>query len=54
MGMETPIPPVMIVAAAPGGSLTFISEKHRTAPPCPARGPEPGSPHSCDFHGSGV
>ena len=23
--------------------------KHGTAPPCPARGPEAGSPHICDF-----
>ena len=29
-------------------------KKHGTAPPCPERGPEAGSTHICDFHGSGV
>jgi hypothetical protein len=39
MGVATPLPPIMICAAAPtgrhrGGSTTDISKKHRTAPPC--------------------
>jgi len=33
----------MIYPAAPGGSMTDISEKHRTAPPCPVRRPEAGA-----------
>ena len=40
MGVETPIPPIMIMPPPPkgrprGGSMTDISKKHGTAPPCP-------------------
>ena len=63
MGVETPIPPFAMDAAAPKGAprrpqLPDFLETVR-APPCPARGPEAGSAHmNCkhftDFHGSGV
>jgi len=40
MGVDTPIPPVMIYAAAPDGAPPrrinyWYFKKHRTAPPCP-------------------
>ena len=44
MGVETPIPPIMICAAAPdgaprGGSTTDISKKTPNCPAVPREGP---------------
>jgi len=43
MGVEPPIPPIMIVAAAPDGAsprriMTDISKKHTNCPAVPRRG----------------
>jgi hypothetical protein len=63
MGVETPIPPKMINAAAPKGApwRPQLPDFLETVfpPPCPARGPEVGSAHInfkyiTDFHRSGV
>jgi len=64
MGVETPIPPKMIIPAAPDGApprrLQFpIFLETGLAPPWPVRGPEAGSPpinsrYITDFHRMGV
>jgi hypothetical protein len=58
MGVETPIPPFAMDAAAPDGApprrINYREHfgKYTNCPPCPARGPEAGSPHICNFHDS--
>jgi hypothetical protein len=56
MGLETF--PFAMDAAAPKGACAAASITgflgNRTCPAVPVRGPEAGSTHTCDFHGSGV
>ena len=63
MGVQTPIPPKMINAAAPEGApprrINLLRKKTVICPAVPKRGPEAGSPHKItllfnDFHGFGV
>jgi hypothetical protein len=59
MGVETPIPPITIYAAAPAGAFAAASTPcfpgNRSCPAVPYRGPEAGSPPKIqylqDFHG---
>ena len=64
MGVETPIPPIMMNAAAPEGApprrINDLKDKYRkhSCPAVPRRGPEAGSivtpDHVTDFHSMGA